>query len=133
MSPSPEAVLAIRSTTGPPAGPPALSAPARGLQPTVAAVSASTITTPAFPRFISGSRQSNAQLENGSVRCEGENLAVRAEVGGPEQGVLPTRPLRDQPVRPVVNERRPGGLGAAARHIGVPGGVHRRLAHVPRR
>src|SRR5262249_13374310 len=128
MSSSPEAVLAIRATTGPPTGPPALSPPAVAPQPAVAAVRASAIRAPALPHFISGSRQGDAQLEDGSVRSEGEHLAVRAENGRPEQGVRRTRPPRDQPVRPVVNQRWPR---PATGHVGVASGIDRRLAHVP--
>src|SRR5215469_15404078 len=87
---TPEGVLAIRSTTGPPAGPPALSPPAAALHPapaTAARVSASR--APAFVSFMSGSRQGEAQLEDGPVRGQGEHLAARAEGRRSEQGVGP--------------------------------------------
>src|SRR5215471_2647612 len=94
---TPEGVLAIRSTTGPPAGPPALSPPAAALQPaaaTAAKISASTV--PAFVSFMSGSRQEEVQLENGPVRGEREDLTVRAEDRRPEQGIRRARPSGDQ-------------------------------------
>src|SRR6266566_430376 len=100
-----EEVLAIRSTTGPAAGPPALSPPAVALQPAAAAATrASASRAPAFPRLMSGSRQGDVQLENGPVRGQGEHLAVRAEDRRPEQGVRRAGPFRDQPVRPVEGQ-----------------------------
>src|SRR5215472_16931606 len=131
---TPEGVLAIRSTTGPPAGPPALSPPAAALQPettTAARVSASR--APAFVSLTSGSRQKQVQLEDGPVRGQREHLTVRAEDRRPEQGIRRARPFGDQPVRPVVHPGGPGGLRAAARHVRVPRGIDRGLAHVPGR
>src|SRR5215468_9614799 len=119
-----DGVLAIRSTTGPPAGPPALSPPAAALQPeaaTAARVSASR--APALVSFMSGSRQEEVQLEDGPVRGEREHLTTRAEHRRPEQGVRLAWPFRDQPVRPVVDSGRPRGLRAAARHICIPRGI----------
>src|SRR5215469_2340801 len=132
---TPEGVLAIRSTTGPPAGPPALSPPPEALHPAPAAAATASVSRAlTFLSFMSGSRQGDVQLEDGPVRCEGEHLAVRAEDGRPEQGVRCARPFRDQPVRPVVDQGRPGLRdAAAARDIRVPGGVDRRTAHVPGR
>src|SRR5690348_6551017 len=76
-----QGMLAIRSTTGPPAGPPALSPPAAALQPaaaTAARISASR--APALVSFMSGSRQEEVQLEDGPVRGKREHLTAR-EIG----------------------------------------------------
>src|SRR5215472_17063368 len=79
-SDGPEGVLAIRSTTGPPAAAPALSAPAEAQQPEAAATArASASSAPAFPGFMSGRWQGDMQLEDGPVHCEREHLAVGAE------------------------------------------------------
>src|SRR5215469_10904935 len=95
---------AIRSTSGPPGGPPpALSPFVEAPQPAAAAAAtASASRAPAFLSFMSGSRQGDVQPEDGPVRREGEHLAVRAEHRRAEQGVRSAWPLRDQPVRPVV-------------------------------
>src|SRR5215470_15940976 len=128
---TPAGVLAIRSTSGPPGGPPpALSPFVEVLQPAAtAAATASVSRAPAFLSFMSGSRQGDVQPEDGPVRRKREHLAMRAEHRRAEQGVRPARPLRDQPVRPVIHQRRPGLWdAAAARDIRVPGGIDRRAA-----
>src|SRR5260370_25902888 len=103
-SDGPDGVLAIRSTTSPPAGPPALSAPAEALHPEAAATARASVSrAPAFVSFMSCSRQGDVQLEDGPVHCEREHLAARAEHRLGEQGVCRARPFRDQPVRPVVD------------------------------
>src|SRR5215472_7599757 len=97
-------VLAIRRTTGPPAGPPALSPPAGTLQPEATpAARASASKKAVLVGFISCSRQADAQTEDGPVRRQREHLAMRAENRRPEQGVSRARPRRDQLVRPVVD------------------------------
>src|SRR5215472_10276629 len=131
-----QGVLAIRSTSGPLVGPPpALSPFVEALQPAAVTVATASVRrAPAFLSFMSGSRQGDVQPEDGPVRREGEHLAVRAEHRRAEQGVRSAWPLRDQPVRPVVDQRRPGLRdAAAARDIRVPSGVDRRAAHVPGR
>src|SRR5258705_10766792 len=133
-SPRPYGVRPLRSPTRPPAGPPALSPPAAAPQPAAAiATSAGASRAAAFVSFMSPPLQRDLEPEDGPVRCEGEHLAARAEDGRHEQAVLRARPFRDQPVRPVVDERGPRRLGAAARPIGVARGIDRRLAHVPGR
>src|SRR5258708_29271144 len=73
-----DGVPAIRNTTGPPAGPPALSAPAVALQPgATAAPRARAGRGPAFVIFMSGSRPGDGQLEDGPVPRPGEHLPLR--------------------------------------------------------
>src|SRR5712691_2486173 len=132
MSTRPPAVLAIRSTTGPLTDPPALSPGEAPAQPDATAdtkISASSALV--FLSMTSPRRKRDAEPEDGPVRCECEHLAVRAEDGRPEQGVLRAGPFRDQPVCPVVDQRGPGGGRAAARHIRIACGIGRYLAHVP--
>src|SRR5262252_8205043 len=76
-----QGMLAIRSTSGPPGGPPpALSPFVEVLQPAAAAAAtASASRAPAFLSFMSGSRQGDVQPEEGPGRSEGEQLAMRAE------------------------------------------------------
>src|SRR5215470_2643243 len=131
-----QGMLAIRSTSGPLGAPaPALSPFVEAPQPAAtAAARASVSRAPAFLSFMSGSRQGDVQLEDGPVCGEREHLTVRAEHRRPEQGVRRAWPRRDQPVRAVVDQGRPGLRDAAtARDIRVPGGVDRRAAHVPGR
>src|SRR5215470_6214555 len=93
---TPEGVLAIRSTTGPPAGPPALSPPPEALHPAPAAAATASVSRAlTFLSFMSGSRQGDVQLEDGPVRREREHLAMRAEHRRAEQGVRSAWPLRD--------------------------------------
>src|SRR6266496_3552242 len=125
------AVLAIRSTTGPPPAPPALS-PGGAAQPDATAdtkISASSALV--FLSMTSPGRQRDAEPEDGPVRGEREPLAVRAENRRGEQPVLRAGPFRDQPVRPVVNQRRRWGLGAASGYVGVASSIDCYLAHVP--
>src|SRR5262245_31563000 len=109
------AVLAIRSTTGPPPAPPALSPGGAPAQPDATAdtkISASSVL--AFRSMTSPRRQRDAEPEHGPVRGEREPLAVRAENRRGEQRVLRAGPSRDQPVCSVVDQRGLGGARAAA-------------------
>src|SRR5258708_26734508 len=124
----------LRSTSSPLARPPALSPPTEALHPVATVtVRVSASRAPAFVSFMSGSWQGDVQLEDGPVRCEGEDLAARAEDRRPEQRVGRPRPFRDQTVCPVVDPGGPGGVRSAARHVRVARGIDRRLAHVSRR
>src|SRR6266700_2874536 len=134
MESRPPYVLATRSTTGPPPSPPALSPGEAPAQPDATAdtkISASSALV--FLSMTSPRRQRDAEPEDGPVRCQCEHLAVRAEAGRGEQRVLRARPLRDQPVCPVIDQRGPCGGWAAARHVRIACGIHRHLAHVPAR